>query len=137
MFRRPPNTTRTDSLLPYTPRLRSIVCRLRIAAGDGFGHQLGRLGLCLGLTLARLGVAERGFAPALGLQYLALLLALGAQDFRRPHPFGLENVGALLALGLHLPRHRVRNIGGRPDIDRKSTRLNSSHYCASRMPSSA
>src|SRR3546814_11486821 len=25
----------------------------------------------------------------------------------------------------------------RQDIDRKSTRLNSSHYCASRMPSSA
>src|SRR3546814_7015446 len=25
----------------------------------------------------------------------------------------------------------------RPDRDRKSTRLNSSHYCASRMPSSA
>src|SRR3546814_9830087 len=29
------------------------------------------------------------------------------------------------------PRRRVR------DLDRKSTRLNSSHYCASRMPSSA
>src|SRR3546814_19736077 len=68
MIRRPPRSTRTDTLFPYTTLFRS------------------------------------------------LLLALGAQDFRRPHPFGLENVGALLALGLHLPRHRVRNIGGRPDI---------------------
>src|SRR3546814_2100314 len=37
-----------------------------------------------------------------------------------------------LAEKLELDRERWM-----PDIDRKSTRLNSSHYCASRMPSSA
>src|SRR3546814_2419547 len=31
----------------------------------------------------------------------------------------------------------VHYAGTRIDLDRKSTRLNSSHYCASRMPSSA
>ncbi len=34
--------------------------------------------------LARLGVAEGGFAAALGLEDLRLLLALGLEDFRRP-----------------------------------------------------
>src|SRR3546814_978027 len=46
---------------------------------------------------------------------------------------------------LHAPTHQgisadlVASIEGfsREDLDRKSTRLNSSHYCASRMPSSA
>src|SRR3546814_6246718 len=31
----------------------------------------------------------------------------------------------------------IRNLGSHGIGDRKSTRLNSSHYCASRMPSSA
>src|SRR3546814_16368875 len=31
----------------------------------------------------------------------------------------------------------AKPVDGRPELDRKSTRLNSSHQCASRMPSSA
>src|SRR3546814_5172725 len=35
-----------------------------------------------------------------------------------------------------LPRH-LSGIGRKLEVDRKSTRLTSSHYCATRMPSSA
>jgi hypothetical protein len=55
-------------------------------------HHVGRLGLGLGLALARLGVAEGGFAPALGLQDLRLLLALGLAGSRLPLAFGLEDL---------------------------------------------
>src|SRR3546814_15748134 len=49
-----------------------IVNRLRIAAGEGVGHHLGRLGLCLRRTLARLRVPEPRFPAALPPQYPAL-----------------------------------------------------------------
>src|SRR3546814_7572979 len=45
-----------------------------------------------------------------------------------------------LALPQHQRIHRLRGLAGitrRTQQDRKSTRLNSSHSCASRMPSSA
>src|SRR3546814_17284324 len=87
-----------------------IVDRLRIAAGDRVGHHLRRLGFGLGFAFARFGVAERGFAAALGLQDLALFLTLGAQDFRRAHAFGFEDVGALFALGLPLPRQYRKSV---------------------------
>ena len=51
-----------------------VVERRDVAARDRLAHHLGRLGLGLGGTLARLGVAERGLAPALGLEDLRLLL---------------------------------------------------------------
>src|SRR3546814_8075584 len=46
---------------------------------------------------------------------------------------------AIRAIGLTLDDHPAvadwfARIGERPAVDRKSTRLNSSHYCASRMP---
>ena len=40
------------------------------------------------------------------------------------------------AVGLD-PRERLIHLAGRPPLDRKSTRLNSSHVVTSRMPSSA
>src|SRR5690606_26296729 len=55
-----------------------IVDRLRISARDRVRNHLRRLGFGFSLALARLGVAERGLAPAFGLQYLPLLLAFGA-----------------------------------------------------------
>ena len=84
--------------------------------GDRLAHHLGRLGLGLRETLARLGVAERGFAPAFGFQDLRLLLAFGLEDRRLALAFGFENDGALLALGLHLPAHRLHEVGGRHDV---------------------
>src|SRR3546814_8193723 len=58
----------------------------------------------------------------------------------RPHHLRIEpgcltdpgEVGRLTVL-----KHEIRNVERVSSGDRKSTRLNSSHYCASRMPSSA
>src|SRR3546814_11221157 len=75
MIRRPPRSTRTDTLFPYTTLFRSLE-----------------------------GAVCRADDPA---------------EARRVVQVRAEN-GERIAL-----------------VDRKSTRLNSSHYCASRMPSSA
>src|SRR3546814_18433541 len=81
MNRRPPRSTRTDTLFPYTTLFRSEAGRARALAGQ-----------------ARTG---RPGAPVAKAAYRARL-------------------------------------GKRPGIgDRKSTRLNSSHQCASRMPFSS
>src|SRR6185312_3572774 len=93
-----------------------VVERGDVAPGDRVRHHLGRLGLGLRRTFARLGVAEGGLAAAFRLQDLALLGALGAQDFGLPLTFRLQNVGALDALGLHLAAHRLDEIGRRYDV---------------------
>ena len=93
-----------------------VVERRDVAAGDRLAHHLGRLGLGLRRALARLGVAERRLAPALGFEDLRLLLAFGLQDRRLALAFGLEDDGALLALGLHLPAHRLHEVGRRHDV---------------------
>src|SRR3546814_13168540 len=127
MIRRPPSSTRTDTLFPYTTLFRSlrdkVVDRLHVAAGDRVGHRLGRRGFGFGQALTRLGLAERGFLVALGLQDHRLLLALGLADRRLAEALGLEDVGALLALGLHLLGHRLEPVARRGDVlelDRKS-----------------
>src|SRR3546814_10080888 len=76
-----------------------------------------------------------------------LTVFVGAQSTGMGHETTLAQI---VADGLHLPPESVRIVEGDSDsvpfgrwtsgsrsADRKSTRLNSSHYCASRMPSSA
>ena len=55
-------------------------------------------------------------AAAFGLEDLRLLGALRLQDGGLPLSFGLEDFGALLALGLHLTAHRLHEIRRRHDI---------------------
>src|SRR3546814_13945828 len=88
MIRRPPRSTRTDTLLPYT-------------------------------TLFRSGLSADGVVSPGAVHQIA--------DAQSPQP----GVGLHL---VHLPSCRAELWR---DVDRKSTRLNSSHSCASRMPSSA
>src|SRR3546814_1687793 len=78
--------------------------------------------------LVRLGV---GAFLAMNIMLGSLLLYSGSLD---PADGGLRQAVHLL-LGLLAPPVLV--ILGDPFLDRKSTRLNSSHYCASRIPSSA
>src|SRR3546814_14010860 len=92
MTRRPPRSTRTDTLFPYTTLLRSA-----------------------GIRVARLGAVEAR-REVLVVGVLVLLCRLGTVVTAER-------------------RARVGLVS--PVADRKSTRLNSSHYCASRMPSSA
>src|SRR3546814_10015896 len=134
MIRRPPRSTRTDTLLPYTTRFRSV---------GGADHDAAALGVALdevGLRLLALHlVGERHEAGAatevvgellepVGAVLDGLLAGLGEVHVAEDPPaaavgLGLAGLGGLL--GDDVPR------------DRKSTRLNSSHQCASRMPSSA
>src|SRR3546814_12146678 len=89
IMRRPPRSTLTDTLFPYTTLFRSVP--------DGAGGRNAHL-------LADNGSEQRAIA-------------------RRARPW-LRIADAFQGAG-----------DGR--LDRKSTRLNSSHSCASRMPSSA
>src|SRR5208282_6270879 len=82
-----------------------IVDRLDVAAADRLGNERRRLGLCLGLPLARLSRPESRLAPAFGGEDHRRLLSLCLEHRRLLEPVGLEYVGAPFAFGLHLPRH--------------------------------
>src|SRR3546814_7240143 len=113
MIRRPPRSTRTDTLFPYSTLFRSRLERLLVLLPDaleGDGRQR---------VLERQQVAGRLFADKVGArrQRLAELDRRGAD--------GLEGGGII---------GNARLDGAEPgdaaeslDPDRKSTRLNSSH----------
>src|SRR3546814_3111217 len=129
MLRRPPRSTRTDTLFPYTTLFRSG--RLDVADGEhemvdavdlhppSFSAGLPSLWIaCQGRLAKEIGTGSRNADEE----------ARARPALRRPR-FD-HSRGARLAA--RLPARR-----GPPAIrpDRKRTRLNSSHYCAPRMPS--
>ena len=94
-----------------------VVDGLAIAAGEGFGQHGGRFRLGLGLAFACLGVAKRTLLSAFGLENGRLLLALGRSEMAACRKtLGFQNVGALVALRLHLARHAFDEIGGGGDV---------------------
>src|SRR3546814_10249970 len=101
MIRRPPRSTRTDTLFPYTTLFRSKLVGHAVAVRL---HRLDEHRFALGKGHRQRGVKDR--PDRIAVQPPAALRIVAAE--------------ASVARG-----------------DRKSTRLNSSHYCASRMPSSA
>src|SRR3546814_10399791 len=117
MLRRPPRFTRTDTRFPYTTLFRS-------AAEPEIGEALTRY------------LAEDGIRVIGGIEYHAAEktesgIRLRARQNGQTVALDAERV--LIATG------RTPNIEGlgleEAGIDRKSTRLNSSHKCATRMPS--
>src|SRR3546814_2177684 len=178
MIRRPPRSTRTDTLFPYTTLFRSgrqgtathrsphgrfghAPPKWKKSFSDGvFRETPERL-----VKLARLHrpVSAMPNARPACLRYsvlaLAVVLATGlpqdadAAKKKKAQPTVtactdfytftnkdwlaanviVQGTGAVSALG------QLRDLAQQQqrDLDRKSTRLNSSHYCASRMPSSA
>src|SRR3546814_2896841 len=130
MIRRPPRSTLTDTLFPYTTLFRS--CGL-LHLVDRIVHRGDQVGDRAAIERGQEGAAHR-------LQHLAR-----------------DRVGVMLALddllnmvgdpftALHQPCERFGTRRERRGVafeqlkevaDRKSTRLNSRHKCASRMPSS-
>src|SRR3546814_5952312 len=128
MIRRPPRSTRTDTLFPYTTLFRSglaasafsplteAVADLRLAGG-GHSH-------ASGFALFRGHVGEAAFPsrlfPGRGRWWVC-------QTFEDE---------ILSCLRLVLRTFRTATGASCAGRDRQSTRLNSSHYCALRMPSS-
>src|SRR3546814_4874030 len=116
MIRRPPRSTRTDTLFPYTTLFRSLVNNLGIYGAreffeisDADWEEMFQVNVHSGVRLARhygKGMRANGWGR---IQFISSESAL------------------------NIPSEMV-HYGAR---DRKSTRLNSSHYCAPRMPYSA
>src|SRR3546814_3541745 len=124
MIRLPPRSTRTDTLFPYTTLVRSARFEL------GFQRERHVDGH---LVTVEVGV-ERGADQRMQLDGLAFdqhrLERLDAQAMQRR---GAVEQHRMLADDFF---QDVPDFGLFA-LDRKSTRLNSSHSCASRMPSSA
>src|SRR3546814_1007273 len=116
MIRRPPRSTRTDTLFPYTTLFRSaddifVDRRLAFDFGDGFARRFDRQHRVMTLAVLRDLVGELLQAPGFGLVDRALIFADDVGDgFRQRIDLSLAQI---------LTRDK--------DIDRKSTRLNSSH----------
>src|SRR3546814_8187795 len=112
MIRRPPRSTRTDTLFPYTTLFRSLADLIivgDIARIDGSARSTER-----GAELV--GERDDDFFIFLG----GTQRTTARHDDLRRRELGALRLGDFSA-----------------DEDRKTTRLNSRHYCASRMPSSA
>src|SRR3546814_9652857 len=189
MIRRPPRSTRTDTLFPYTTRFRSILLSLICACLVGLAILVGQMVvdtssllpsiissaggiitapaskasyparvLTSHLVAALTGLVLRSFLPispwsvaaAVGLALLIVLVA------DRLHPPAIANAGIMFSangstlelIGLVavtasiltgaalLSRHYLVGVPtGNEPLDRKSTRLNSIHSCASLLPS--
>src|SRR3546814_16117209 len=111
MIRRPPRSTRTDTLFPCTTLFRSP------AIGTGRHPVDTRLAAFNDVGRGQWGQV---FEPQ------ACPLRLAVTELPWLHRLRRRLIPCNAGLGVFV-HHR----------DRKSTRLNSSHYCASRMPSSA
>src|SRR3546814_15772610 len=107
MIRRPPRSTRTDTLFPYTTLFRSVRESRRI----------------VGVKTLVADDLERGE----NARHFQTSVAMGDYYMDLHHTYE--------ALEFDLDRSDFTQDNG--PLDRKSTRLNSSHKCASRMPSSA
>src|SRR3546814_5473852 len=117
MMRRPPRSTRTDTLFPYTTLFRSL-----------YSEDLG----------VEMGIYETPYEDFGRLTY-AMWRACRLVIDTGIHHMGWTRDQALAYLRERtaLSEHEVTTEVDRYISDRKSTRLNSSHQCASRMPSSA
>src|SRR3546814_9448284 len=140
MTRRPPRSTRTVTLLPYTPLFRSPAPLPGCAEAIAYSEANSGVALLI-LEDGKVRCRSADIATPQELwsgtkSLVGLMAAAGAQD-------GLltldERASETLAEWRGDPkkeqitlRQLLSMTGGK---DRKSTRLNSSHYCASSMPS--
>src|SRR3546814_3763184 len=115
MLRRPPRSTRTDTLFPYTTLFRSLA------------RSRSRVRTRLARARQRIGTRRRSLAPfGIGLRLHREAERAAAADF------GVRNPAAGERLAVELDLAHIGVGVGQPDsldgeTDRKSTRLNSSH----------
>src|SRR3546814_6992527 len=123
MIRRPPRSTRTDTLFPYTTLFRSATNGIRRPGGPGdrthAEHDAqGRHPLVDTLHGDRVWVVAHHDPPDMGRLRTA---AASVRDIQVVHRSAVRGQGA----GHCRPLHVAAEPSGH--IDRKSTRLNSSH----------
>src|SRR3546814_9511014 len=124
MIRRPPRSTRTDTLFPYTTLFRSLNgCRLLAVGAPLSGPS--RFEISDSPRYRRMG--ERFGALAAEQSICGCHIHVGVAD-------QVQAVQVCNHVRIWLPALLALSANSR---DRKSTRLNSSHYCATRMPYSA
>src|SRR3546814_9674935 len=138
MIRRPPRSTRTDTLFPYTTLFRSAPYYRDVDFLDIDASDENRRGAVMLLSYR--------LAPTWDV---GTFVDVARSDFRNPDlrtedkRYGLSvdktwSRHWSTALDyVHYRRDMDGPSGDSRQTDRKSTRLNSSHKCASRMPSSA
>src|SRR3546814_6746470 len=139
MIRRPPRSTRTDTLFPYTTLFRSVdlageAHRSGEDVGDAIEAIVAREIEDAGAHLvertgAREGAREIIIVRAVEdeaavVDQIARELALGSTGAEREGPVALGRDVAEQRAGEHQPAIRDDRAAG---VDRKSTRLNSSH----------
>src|SRR3546814_11625358 len=108
MIRRPPRSTRTVTLFPYTTLFRSVVLMAGLAQRLGQGEDVGQ--------------------PAVGRVDVGRLAVEDVEPGRRDLP-GLQrgDEGVVVDQGAARSVHHDSAPGQQGEADRKSTRLNSSH----------
>src|SRR3546814_1778279 len=106
MIRRPPRSTRTDTLFPYTTLFRSW-------AADSISNNNGRMTVADGATRQAI----------LGLRNDPNVASLMAAEHASDNKAALESALGRPVTGTDLYMAHFLGLGG----DRKSTRLNSSH----------
>src|SRR3546814_11216676 len=128
MYRRPPESTRTDPLLPYTPRFRSLLSPPGAENSVRLGWQgCADAGLCYPPQTREVSLTGNGTAAAPGLaEDQALVSGLESQALAWSLLvfFGLGLLLAFTPCSLPMLPILAGIVVGR---DRKSTRLNSSH----------
>src|SRR3546814_8495402 len=116
MIRRPPRSTRTDTLFPYTTLFRSAVV---VEA-----HQLAQVGLHVLRGIELLPLARRDPQLVVAAEQQAVAVVAAAADLGHLAPDHLQAFERAAAAIVQRQRAaRDRAAAG----DRKSTRLNSSH----------
>src|SRR3546814_4993210 len=120
MIRRPPRSTRTDTLFPYTTLFRSEIERLAAGLGVGADDRMDRPGAGRNVGHGRRALPQKARAVVAGVVL-------------DPEPFDLpqEVLRHFLQRPVHVAEAGVAAAGRYfkriEAADRKSTRLNSSH----------
>src|SRR3546814_2490372 len=138
MIRRPPRSTRTDTLFPYTTLFRSYFANALRVPWQQCGQAFGVVAFVEDVAaddqvetaeaVVRRVPAQRAIGH--GRKFVERGV-VGGEGFRQRVVVAGDPVRA------PAPQHQARKSQAADELARKSTRLNSSQACASRMPSSA
>src|SRR3546814_8640567 len=127
MIRRPPRSTRTDTLFPYTTLFRSVRTGVRVVAAEADGFVLeGRERVPADLMVWAAGIRAPGFLadieglPRNHIQQLCVRANLQVDG--DPRILAVGDCASLTPAGAARPLPPTAHVAAR-----KSTRLNSSH----------